>query len=215
MAAPPWTATPGERCLTAVGLGAVTCGTVYGILFHLWSVLAVSGGVLLLGTLAWATVLYCRRRPAGAGAGAGADRRQVDHPPMAVPVSAAANAAPAAPTYTLHSCGIFVPHHASVCCICLEIPGERLLLPCLHAYHPACIAPWFARKRTCPLCGADPWFTGASAARQRPPIEIPSSPHPGPRRPARTSQTSSDGLSVASLPVPVAAAAAMAMAAAR
>ena len=59
----------------------------------------------------------------------------------------------------LDTCGIMVPSHPDLCSICLDQPGRRLVLPCLHAYHPECIGAWFERRRTCPLCGMDPWFT--------------------------------------------------------
>ena len=59
----------------------------------------------------------------------------------------------------LDTCGIMVPSHPDLCSICLDQPGRRLVLPCLHAYHPECIGTWFERRRTCPLCGMDPWFT--------------------------------------------------------
>lgn len=45
------------------------------------------------------------------------------------------------------------------CCICLEeyASGSQLtVLPCNHKFHPKCIDPWLARRRTCPMCKRDP-----------------------------------------------------------
>jgi len=44
------------------------------------------------------------------------------------------------------------------CSICIEDfkSGEQLrTLPCLHRFHAACIDPWLAQSRTCPICKHD------------------------------------------------------------
>jgi len=46
-------------------------------------------------------------------------------------------------------------NEAEECSLCLEEfkEGEELLqLPCHHLFHENCIAPWFRRSLTCPLC---------------------------------------------------------------
>lgn len=39
------------------------------------------------------------------------------------------------------------------CVICYQsLDEDVVVLPCTHAYHKACIAPWFEEKEVCPLC---------------------------------------------------------------
>lgn len=44
------------------------------------------------------------------------------------------------------------------CMVCLEVftDGDNLrILPCLHRYHKACVEPWLAQNRHCPVCKHD------------------------------------------------------------
>ena len=46
----------------------------------------------------------------------------------------------------------------SACCVCLEdfLDGEAVRkLECCHRFHVACIDPWLASNRACPICKAD------------------------------------------------------------
>ena len=91
------------------------------------------------------------------------------------------------------SYGVILPAHGSQCAICLQGGDddsdddgggggdassqttrnpERVMLPCLHAYHEACLDAWFQRKRTCPLCGRDPAAPFEPRAAQGAPREI-------------------------------------------
>jgi hypothetical protein len=44
--------------------------------------------------------------------------------------------------------------NALVCTICFDsVPPEaRQRLPCMHAFHRACIGTWLRTQRTCPIC---------------------------------------------------------------
>ena len=86
------------------------------------------------------------------------------------------------------SYGVMLPSHNKLCAICLQggedsddggdassqttRNPERVMLPCLHAYHEACLDAWFQRKRTCPLCGRDPAAPFEPRAAQGAPREI-------------------------------------------
>ena len=42
-----------------------------------------------------------------------------------------------------------------MCTICqfnYEVEEEYIILPCLHRFHFECVAEWFKRKNTCPIC---------------------------------------------------------------
>ncbi len=43
------------------------------------------------------------------------------------------------------------------CSICTCSMENQKVLPCGHAFCSVCIAKWFVRKPTCPLCRADCW----------------------------------------------------------
>ncbi|GKC34144.1 probable E3 ubiquitin-protein ligase RHC1A [Tanacetum coccineum] len=65
------------------------------------------------------------------------------------------------------------PHDRTKCPICLEKirTGDDLKeLPCKHAFHTDCIAPWFQSSNTCPYCrGKLPVADGSSGSRGTPP----------------------------------------------
>ncbi|CEO95729.1 RING-type domain-containing protein [Plasmodiophora brassicae] len=42
-----------------------------------------------------------------------------------------------------------------VCLLDFEEGDEVKLLPCLHAFHAACISEWFQQHSTCPICQQD------------------------------------------------------------
>ncbi|KAG2564244.1 hypothetical protein PVAP13_8KG297501, partial [Panicum virgatum] len=54
------------------------------------------------------------------------------------------------------------------CSVCLAdlADGEavRVLQPCMHYFHPACVEEWLRNKATCPLCRA-PAVAAAAAAK--------------------------------------------------
>ena len=167
------------RIATAALCACVVSGTLYGILNHtLWTTI-VSGGVVVLAAL----VVSTRRGTRAARAWWVALQLQQAQQRQLRQGGSIRQPQPPSSPVALSTCGIMVPSHPSTCCVCLEQDGEpRLLLPCLHAYHPLCIERWFRRKRTCPLCGQDPWcivvttMTRSSAppALQTIPIDIPS-----------------------------------------
>ncbi|GKE01969.1 zinc finger, CCHC-type containing protein, partial [Tanacetum coccineum] len=68
---------------------------------------------------------------------------------------------------------VFYPHDRTKCPICLEKirTGDDLKeLPCKHAFHTDCIAPWFQSSNTCPYCrGKLPVADGSSGSRGTPP----------------------------------------------
>ncbi|OEL38979.1 hypothetical protein BAE44_0000002 [Dichanthelium oligosanthes] len=58
------------------------------------------------------------------------------------------------------------PWEERTCSVCLAelADGEavRVLMPCLHYFHPACVEWWLRKSATCPLCRA---LTVAAAAK--------------------------------------------------
>jgi len=67
----------------------------------------------------------------------------------------------ALPTETFRACGEVAGSgrvECSACCVCLEdfLDGDALRrLDCCHRFHVACIDPWLASNRACPICKAD------------------------------------------------------------
>ncbi|KAH7298318.1 hypothetical protein KP509_25G037000 [Ceratopteris richardii] len=51
---------------------------------------------------------------------------------------------------------IGMPIRGTCCTVCLTPFNEneylKVLPPCLHAFHPICIDPWFKTSSTCPIC---------------------------------------------------------------
>jgi hypothetical protein len=78
-------------------------------------------------------------------------------------VSRGADAAQIAalPSETYRACGEGESRggvECSACCVCLEdfLDGEAVRkLECCHRFHVACIDPWLASNRACPICKAD------------------------------------------------------------
>lgn len=42
----------------------------------------------------------------------------------------------------------------AVCCEAFRVGDSVALMPCLHPFHDACLAPWLERRHTCPVCRA-------------------------------------------------------------
>ena len=78
-------------------------------------------------------------------------------------VSRGADAAQIAalPSETYRACGEGESRggvECSACCVCLEdfLDGDAVRkLECCHRFHVACIDPWLAENRACPICKAD------------------------------------------------------------
>ncbi|PUZ45889.1 hypothetical protein GQ55_8G260300 [Panicum hallii var. hallii] len=59
----------------------------------------------------------------------------------------------------------------STCSVCLAdlADGEavRVLQPCMHYFHPACVEQWLRKSATCPICRA-PTLAAACSSQRRP-----------------------------------------------
>ncbi len=164
--APPAPPSAAARAFLVLAWGVTMACGVWAVLEDDWISAAVAGAVVVVELGLAGSVVYLDALAAAHAAAVAAHAANAAAAlfPMAETYGTAAAPAPApTPPPDLHTCGVFVPSHADVCSICLEQRGRRLLLPCLHAYHPHCIREWFVRRRTCPLCGQDPWFTPMGA----------------------------------------------------